>query len=185
MEGIKEELTPSMEETFDDFLNLSDSSFLETCESLEMDVFGGAQSFDDFMDMSDTSFLEDCESFENKIKTLEQYDASFGRKENMDEKNKEHTQILLTEEELINAMDLSGNMEIGQEEGKEEKGATKIKEEKENAGNAESANQTINDLEEIDLRTVTSGERSIEIFMKTLEDMVLKDKKVNRLFLEY
>ena len=163
-----EELTPSMEEAFeaasklcsmnDDDLILSDSSFLEDCETFEneMGVSGEAEAIDDFMDLSDTSFLEVCEAFENEI---------------MMENQHEDKRVLLREEELINAMDLSsGNMEIG---GKEDK-------ERENADNAGGASKT-----RIDLKTVSSGDKSIEIFMKTLEDMVIKDKKVARLLLIY
>ena len=107
----------------------------------EMGVSWEGEPIDDFMDLSDTNFLEVCEAFEGKI---------------MMKNEKEHKQVSFTEEELINAIDISsGNKEVGEEEAKE----------RGNADSAEGASKTTIDLdpEEIDLKTVSSGDKSIEI----------------------
>ena len=107
----------------------------------EMGVSWEGEPIDDFMDLSDTNFLEVCEAFAGKI---------------MMKNEKEHKQVSFTEEELINAIDISsGNKEVGEEEAKE----------RGNADSAEGASKTTIDLdpEEIDLKTVSSGDKSIEI----------------------
>ena len=165
-------------ETGDDPMNSSDASLLDACVAFENKLMGDAleteaiatETAHGSMHSSDTSLLEACETLENQSRMgdfgiEETLVNSGGREEqctHLTEKE-EYSQILLTEEQLINAVNLdSQDMEIEGEDLAEKHTVEK------------------SESERGDEKTVDCGEHLIEMSMKILEDMVIQDKKVAR-----